>query len=325
MGCCFFFFLLLLFSLTLFSPSFSTLQPSKPEKTQELESARILDPIITNYTFQSHETTNFKTGELHTINLPSNLSGINVDAIRLRCGSLQRYGAKIKEFDLGRGVNVHPCTQRVILVRLNLGPKWSSLYYNNYELSATHQLISPILGLSAYGYVKGENSSNFPSELEIRAGKKGPIAIDFSSTPLLINAKAGLTPLCASFDHKRGKFNLSNQTRPNACAATGQGRFGLVVESSPLIGPLKGKVSKWKIAIVSSIGGVLGACLLSLLLIAMFVNAKKKARMDEMERRAYEEEALQVSMVGHVRAVTANGTRTVPTIEHYEYRNNSRS
>ncbi|KAL3619347.1 hypothetical protein CASFOL_036917 [Castilleja foliolosa] len=317
-----FFFFLILFSHTLFSPSFSSLQP---EKAQELESARILDPIITNYTFQSHETTNFKTGEIHSINLPTNLSGISVDVIRLRCGSLQRYGAKIKEFDLGRGVNVHPCTQRVILIRQSLGPKWSSLYYNNYKLSATYQLISPILGLSAYGYVKGENSSNIPSELDIRAGNKNPILIDFSSTPLLINDKSGLSPLCASFNRKNGEFNLSNLTRPNVCVATGQGRFGLVVESSPMIEPLKGKVSKWKIVIVSSIGGVLGACLLSLLLIAMLVNAKKKARMDELERRAYEEEALQVSMVGHVRAVTANGTRTVPTIEHYEYRNNSRS
>ncbi|KAL0393452.1 UNVERIFIED_CONTAM: hypothetical protein Slati_4311400 [Sesamum latifolium] len=42
--------------------------------------------------------------------------------------------------------------------------------------------------------------------------------------------------------------------------------------------------------------------------------------MEELERRAYEEEALQVSMVGHVRAVTASGTRTSPIIEHYEYR-----
>lgn len=79
------------------------------------------------------------------------------------------------------------------------------------------------------------------------------------------------------------------------------------------------KESKWKIVTVSAIGGALGACLLSLLMIAMCVNAKKKKeKMDELERRAYEEEALQVSMVGHVRAVAASGTRTVPTIEHYE-------
>lgn len=128
---------------------------------------------------------------------------------------------------------------------------------------------------------------------------------------------AGIIPLCASFDED-GKVSLSNQARPNVCVATRDGHFGLVVEA-PLM-PLKRKVSRWKIVIGSSIGAALGAFLLSLLLIALFVNAKKKARMEEMERRAYEEEALQVSMVGHVRALTASGTRTVPAIEHEEYR-----
>ncbi|KAD4178508.1 hypothetical protein E3N88_27099 [Mikania micrantha] len=47
-------------------------------------------------------------------------------------------------------------------------------------------------------------------------------------------------------------------------------------------------------------GAAIGAFLLGLLLVAMFVKEKKKARLEELERRAYEEEALQVSMAGHV-------------------------
>ncbi|KAI3453635.1 hypothetical protein Pfo_010298 [Paulownia fortunei] len=301
-----------LFSLTLIFLLLATLQALKAE-TQQIKSARILDLVIRDYTFRSYNT-NFRTGKLHRIDLPANLSGIDVDTIRLRCGSLQRYGAKVKEFDLGSGVNVHPCIERVMLVRQNLGSKWSSVYYDNYELSG-YQLISPVLGLLAYS-VGGKNLSTIPSELGIQAGKK-PITIDFSSTTLLNNT-SGIIPFCASFDQE-GKVALSNQARPNVCIATRLGHFGLVVES-PFI-PLKGKVSKRKIVIVSSIGAALGASLLTLLLIAMFVNAKKKARMDELERRAYEEEALQVSMVGHVRAPTASGTRTVPTIEHDEYQN----
>jgi len=42
-----------------------------------------------------------------------------------------------------------------------------------------------------------------------------------------------------------------------------------------------------------------------------------------MERRAYEEEALQVSMVGHVRAPTAPGTRTLPRISDDRYNKNT--
>lgn len=281
---------------------------------QEIKSARLLDLVIRDYTFRSY-TKHFRTGKLHRINLPSNLSGIHVDTVRLRCGSLHRYGATVKEFHLSSGAHVHPCSTRVMLIRQNLGSNWSSLYYDNYELSG-YQLISPVLGLLAYN-VGATNAATIPSELGIQAGKK-PITIDFSNTTRsTVQNGAGIIPLCASFDED-GKVSLSNQARPNVCVATRDGHFGLVVEA-PLM-PLKRKVSRWKIVIGSSIGAALGAFLLSLLLIALFVNAKKKARMEEMERRAYEEEALQVSMVGHVRALTASGTRTVPAIEHEEYR-----
>ncbi|CAA0831510.1 Protein of unknown function (DUF1191 [Striga hermonthica] len=309
----------LLFSSSLivfFLLSATPLHASKP-KTQEIKSAQTLNNVITNYTLKSYAANSTKTGELQTIHLPENFSGIEVDIIRLRCGSLLRYGAKIKEFNLGSGVMARHCTQRVILIRQSLGPKWTSVYYNN---NRSYQLISPVLALSAYSLVKGENFSIIPPEVEIRAGKN-LITIDFSGSTLT-RTKPGLDPVCASFGDD-GEVVLSNQTRPNVCcAAAGPGRFGLVVVAGPdLIMPLRGKVGKWKIAAVSSIGGALGAALLSLLLVAMFANAKKKARMDEMERRAYEEEALQVSMVGHVRAVTANGTRTAPTIEQHECRN----
>nr|XP_009776124.1 PREDICTED: uncharacterized protein LOC104225947 [Nicotiana sylvestris]XP_016456235.1 PREDICTED: uncharacterized protein LOC107780211 [Nicotiana tabacum] len=114
---------------------------------QGIKSARLLDLVLRDYTFRSYNKNNFRTAKLYAIHLPANLTGIRVDSVRYRCGSLTRYGAKIKEFKLPIGV-------------------------------------------------------------------------------------------------------------------------------------------------------------------------KKKARMEELVRRAYEEEALQVSMVGHVRAPTAAGTRTVPTIEH---------
>ncbi|KAH6767724.1 hypothetical protein C2S52_018707 [Perilla frutescens var. hirtella] len=67
------------------------------------------------------------------------------------------------------------------------------------------------------------------------------------------------------------------------------------------------------------IGVALGAFMLRLIAMTLIMNAKK-ARMKETERRAYEEEALQVSMVDNVRALTTSGTRIVPTIEHeYHY------
>lgn len=280
---------------------------------QGIKSARLLDLLIRDYTFQSYDNKNMKTGKVHSVNLPSNLSGINVDSIRFRCGSLRRYGAKLKEFHLGKGVIVHPCIERVLIVTQNLGSNWSSIYYDNYELSG-YQLISPVLGLFAYNA-----DINFSSHFEIgiQSGLKDPIKIDFTNTTTRLNTTKGMIPLCASFE-KDGKVTLANLGAENVCFSTRFGHFGLVIES-PLM-PLRKKViSGWKIAVGSSIGAVLGAFLLTLLLIALFVKVKKKARMEEMERRAYEEEALQVSMVGHVRAPTANVTRTVPIIEHHEY------
>lgn len=290
----------------------SLLSNSHTIQSQQIKSARLLDLLIRDYTFRSY-TPHFRTGKLHRILLPSNLSGIHVDTVRLRCGSLRRYGAAVREFRLAAGVRVRPCSTRVMLIRQNFGSNWSSLYYDNYELSG-YQLISPVVGLLAYN-VGATGATTVPSELAIQAGKK-PILIDFTNITTSFQ-ETGIIPLCASFDGE-GKVSLSNQARPNVCVTTRDGHFGLVVES-PLM-PLKRKMSRWKIAIGSSVGAALGAFLLSLLVVALFVNAKKKARMEEMERRAYEEEALQVSMVGHVRALTASGTRTVPTIEQEEFR-----
>ncbi|KAL3499436.1 hypothetical protein ACH5RR_038529 [Cinchona calisaya] len=284
-------------------------------ETQGIKSARLLDLVIRDYTFQSYDRF-FGTGKLHTVSLPANLSGIKVDTVRFRCGSLRRYGAKVREFHIGKSVTLNTCVERVLIVAQNLGSNWSSVYYDNYELPG-FQLISPILGLLAYNAGDSINFS-IPFELGIQSGKEDPIKIDFRNITTTLNAtsSSGIIPLCARFE-RDGKVTLSNQESPNVCVSTKEGHFGLVIESPSM--PLKKQVSKWKIAIGSSIGAALGTFLLTLLLIAIFVKVKKKARMEELERRAYEEEALQVSMVGHIRAPTASVTRTVPIIEH-EYK-----
>lgn len=295
----------------LFLASAATLSTTR---AQAIQSSRLLDLVIRDYTFRSYNHKAFKTGKLHPIHLPANLTGINVDSIRFRCGSLGRYGARIKEFRISVGVTFQRCVERLLIVRQNLGSNWSNIYYDNYELSG-YQLISPVLGLLAYNAAGDDNiSPSTPFEVGIQTGKN-PITIDFSNTTRIANSTSpGIIPLCASFGHD-GKVTLSNMASRNVCVTRKQGHFGLVIES-PLM-PLRKKESRWKIVIGSAIGAALGAFLLGLLLIAIFVKVKnKQARMEDMVRRAYEEEALQVSMVGHVRAPTAPGTRTVPTIEH---------
>ncbi|KAJ9173509.1 hypothetical protein P3X46_016632 [Hevea brasiliensis] len=280
-------------------------------EAQKIKSARLLDLVIRDYTFKSYDT-HVRTGIIHTVHLPTNFSGIKVATARFRCGSLRRYGAQVKEFHLGIGVIVKPCVERVMVIRQNLGHNWSSIYYSNYDLSG-YQLVSPILGLLAYNGGSDVNFSN-PFELGIHAGEK-PITIDFTNT----TNQSGIRPLCASFEND-GKVTLKNPASHHVCVVKRHGHYGLVIESPPppvgAPGQPRKKISPWKVVVGSTVGTALGIFLLGLLLVAMFVKVKKKARMEEMERRAYEEEALQVSMVGHVRAPTASVTRTMPTIEH---------
>ncbi|ESW20759.1 hypothetical protein PHAVU_005G012300 [Phaseolus vulgaris] len=282
---------------------------------QSVKSAHVLDLIIRDHTFKVLLDKNLRTAIPQSVDLPANLSGIGVDAVRFRCGSLRRYGAELKEFHLGTGVTVHPCIERVMLIRQNMGHNWSSIYYANYDLSG-YQLVSPIVGLLAYNADDDANSSN-PFQLGIVAGERA-MTIDFTNTTKL-SKEDGMKPLCASFEGD-GRMTLAkgNPSTPLVCVAKRHGHFGLVVESPP--DEFRNRpISRWKVAVGSTIGAALGAFLLGLLLVAMLVRVKKRSRMVEMERRAYEEEALQVSMVGHVRAPTAHGTRTTPIIEH-DYR-----
>lgn len=279
---------------------------------QSIKSAHLLDLFIRDYTFKLlDEDKHFRTGIVQSVNLPANLSGIRIDTVRYRCGSLRRYGAHLKEFHLGTGMIVHPCIERVMLIRQNLGYNWSNIYYATYDLSG-YQLVSPIVGLLAYNADEDVNASN-PFQLGILAGEK-PLTIDFTNITKLTKAE-GIVPLCASFE-ENGRMTLAKPSSPLVCVAKRHGHFGLVIEGEDSPEPIRKRISQWKVAVGSTIGAALGAFLLGLLMVAMLVRVKKRSRMEELERRAYEEEALQVSMVGHVRAPTAVGTRTTPTLEH---------
>ncbi|KAE8717216.1 FIZZY-related 2 isoform 1 [Hibiscus syriacus] len=294
-----------LYYLMLLTLSWGSLVSTEAE-AEGIKSARLLDLLIRDYTVKSLDR-DLRTGIVHTVNLPENFSSIGVNTVRFRCGSLHRYGAQVKEFHLRSGVIVQPCAERVMVVRQNLGYNWSSIYYANYDLSG-YQLVSPILGLLAYN-ANSDLSFGSPFELGILAIDK-PIKIDFSNVTKASNI-TGFLPLCASFEGN-GKVTLKNQVSPNVCVASRHGHFGLVVKSpqssSSAPAAVRKKISKWKLVVGCSVGAALGAFLLGLLLVAMFVKVKKKARMEELTRRAYEEEALQVSMVGHIRARTLPAT-----------------
>ncbi|KFK27449.1 hypothetical protein AALP_AA8G384200 [Arabis alpina] len=289
--------------------------------------------MIRDYTIRNFNI-HIKTGTIQKIHLPSNFSSIDIDTAKFRCGSLRRHGARIGEFRFDPGLTVEPCLERVILVRQNLGFNWSSsMYSTGYNLTGyNYKLVSPVLGLLAYNSNPDGVSPN-PYEVNVIGKEQNPILIDFLSGKASGNPRRKNTSfLCACFT-SNGNITFREQVSAYVCLGTTQGHYALVFRahdgggsgggvvtppSSPAVNDGgSGRLSRWKVAVGSVIGSVIGALLLGLLVVAMLVKGKKKAMREEMERRAYEEEAFQVSMVGHVRAnPNASRTRTVPRFDN---------
>ncbi|ESQ38283.1 hypothetical protein EUTSA_v10029314mg [Eutrema salsugineum] len=309
--------------------------------SQTIQSAHLLDLMIRDYTIRNFNI-HFKTGTIQKIHLPSNFSSIDIATAKFRCGSLKRHGARIGEFHLGPGLTVQPCVDRVILVRQNLGSDWSSsIYSTGYNLTSyNYELVSPVLGLLAYNSNPDGVAVN-PYEVNVMGTEQNPILIDFfshkaSGSPKP-TTKKNSSLLCACFT-SNGSITFREQVSAFVCLGTRQGHYALVTKnplrdhdgdgggvvtpsSSPAVNG-GGRLSQWKVAVGCVIGAMIGAFLLGLLVVAMLVKGKKKAMREEIERRAYEEEALQVSMVGHVRAnPNASRTRTVPRFDSNRYSN----
>ncbi|XXG77654.1 hypothetical protein AAC387_Pa08g1764 [Persea americana] len=315
----FFFFSLFLIFIT-FSLSFS----------QRHDGPRLLDSVVRDHAFQcyaDHQST--KTALLYPVPLPPSLPGVRAHTARYRTGSLRRYGAQIHEFRLSPGTNVRPHVERVVLVRESWALPWSSSLYN----ISGFRLLSPVLGILAYDAGRRKNSSRTPSELEIFVERR-PISIDFSnisSTPSSSDSSSssGVRLLCAYFDvHGKVRVYDPSMAMLKVCDGFREGHYALVMEGlkeekkkerkkkkKKMGGDGDGFEKKWRVVIGSSVvGGALVVVLLGLLCVAL-VEMRKKREMEEMERKAYEEEALQMALVGHFIAPTARGTRTLPSID----------
>ncbi|ESQ29085.1 hypothetical protein EUTSA_v10023570mg [Eutrema salsugineum] len=302
------------------------------------ESSRLLDLILRDYTLNSfkNQHNSIKTGLLRRVHLPSNYSGVKLDAVRFRCGSLRRYGAQIKEFHIGVGAILEPCGERLVVVRQILESNWSDIYYKNYDLSG-YRLVSPVLGLLAYNalndVVLGNNVSSSYQISLLLDGAKDLSTVDFGnvSGPSMVERTFLNKPICVTFGLD-GKVTFAGEVKPFVCAVKTNGHFGLVVKDDHASTNSNGggekdmkkeKIGRWRSVVGGLVGSVtVGVVLLGLVVAAAVVAAKKKrrrAKMEEMERIAYEEEALRVvSMVGHSRVFIASASRTLPGFMEHE-------
>lgn len=284
--------------------------------------ARALDSLLQDYAYRA--LVRPMTGKIYDGTVPSNLTGINIAALRLRSGSLRRKGvAKYKEFEIPKGLIETPYVIRLVLVYQNLG-NWSRRYYQTQLPNYT--FLAPVLGLLAYDGT--DLSATNLQELNITASGD-PISIKFDGVS---PAPDGAVARCVLFD-LQGSFNFSSVTEANTCSTSQQGHFSIVTESiapSPLPPPSPGapiappapseragkKSNKKLWIIVGSVVGGLAFLVLLSLLVLWVQKFKQKKRRQQMEKEAEVGEALQMAPVGDTKAPTALGTRTQPTLEH---------
>ncbi|XP_030543831.1 uncharacterized protein LOC115750536 [Rhodamnia argentea] len=283
-----------------------------------VDSARALDMMLQDYAYGAFVRP--RTGIPYDGDVPSNMTGITVSAMRLRSGSLRRKGVKMyKEFEIPTGVIVHPYVKRLVLVYQNLG-NWSIVYYP----LPGYTYLSPVLGLLAYN-ASNLSATNLP-ELDIRASGE-PFLVHFSS---IRPAPAGSVPKCVWFD-LGSLVNFSDVESGNTCSSKQQGHFSIVIESiapspsptfpPPPPGPSPGpsgqaKKSSRSWVVVASVLGGLALLILLAMLVFWVQRYKKRKRIQRMERAAEAGEALRMRPIGDTKAPAATVTRTQPALEH---------
>ncbi|PNY01673.1 hypothetical protein L195_g024974 [Trifolium pratense] len=279
---------------------------------QSNKEAKALDVILQQYAYKA--LVNPKTGTIYNATkLPSNLTGIEVAALRLRSGSLRRKGFHTyNEFDIPNGVIVHPYVERLVFVYQNLGIKLSNKYYP----LPNYTYLAPVLGLLAYD-ASNLSATNL-SELGINASGDN-ILVKFQDVK---SPPQGLVAKCVWFD-LQGSSNFSNVKGGNTCSTPQQGHFSIVVKStntSPLVPIPKVKREKssnkkvW--IIVGSVVGGLVLLVLFMFLVLCISKYKHKKKMQGMEKAADSGETLQMASIGDTKAPAATVTRTQPTLEH---------
>lgn len=288
--------------------------------------ARSLDALLQDYAYRAFFRP--RTGIVYKGIVPSNITGIEVKAMRLRSGSLRTRGVPMyEEFQIPKGVVVSPYVERLVLVYQNLH-NWSAVYYPLNE----YTYLAPVVGLLAYD-ASNLKAINLP-ELDINASGDS-LSINFSDVR---SVPDGSVAKCVWFD-LHGEVSFSNVVEGSVCSTIQQGHFSIVVESiapspaptspipgggggggTPNAGPgPSGKKNENNSKVWIIVGSVVGGLVLLVLLglLALWVRKyKHRKNMQHMEKAAEGGEALRMTSVGNTKAPAAMVTRTQPTLEN---------
>jgi hypothetical protein len=292
--------------LLLFTCFLSPILSSSQTPLDAFVSARLLDARLQVCAFQAFSMP--KSGVLYDAQVPSNLTGIEVSAMRLRSRSFGIKGVEsFKEFEIPIGVMEQPYFKKIVLVYHNLG-NWSQIFY---PLSG-YSYLAPILGLLAYD---GTNllASN-SCELELRAYDK-PILVDFSNY-VKKSSPFGTLAKCVYFD-LFGFIKFDTLLNGNVCAIFEQGHVSIVVESNApsIVHSYMREVFKLKIVIICLVGGIV-VLIMCGLLIGILRRGKEGTNIKQLELEVDYSENMKIAYIGGTKVPLALETRTKPMIEH---------
>lgn len=254
-----------------------------------------------------------KTAELYNVSASTASSAI-VQAMRLRAGSLRRYGVTINQFIIPRGCQVTTGPERVLFVYSQVSNR--SLFGN---LPEGYVLASPVLTLLVYDALNLGSSQ--PAQ---------QLALYTAESPIVIRFSASGDLKCASFAENSTDVSYTDLVQ-GTCQVNGTGVFALVGNASTLspslspspppspalagLTPLpRSRSNTWKIVVGAVVGGLALLALLSLL--ALFVaKHRKKEKFAKMDNATEHGETLQTTNINNSRVPVAGSTRTPSMIE----------
>ncbi|XP_010529952.1 PREDICTED: uncharacterized protein LOC104806655 isoform X3 [Tarenaya hassleriana] len=247
-----------------------------PDVVAQSTAKHSLDSLLQDYSFRGFGKRP-KTGTPYDGPVPSDMTGIEVAALRLRSGSLRRKGfTNYKEFTIPKGVIVRPYVERLVLVYHNLG-NWAS----GDPISILFSEVRPA-------------PDGFAAKC-VWLGEEGQI--NFSS----VSSGKG----CSTT--KQGHFSIvvesiSPAPPPKPIAPPGHRKK-------------KETNSKVWIVVGSVVVGLAVMGILSLLALCA-QKCKQRKEMERIEMAAEAGEALNMVSVGETRAPAATATRTQPVLEN---------
>ncbi|KAG0573928.1 hypothetical protein KC19_VG222100 [Ceratodon purpureus] len=242
------------------------------------------------------------TGIKYGASLTGDLANVTVEAVRLRVGSLRRYGVTLGKFTIPPGLRISNVSfVRVILVYRDFGN------VSVYSSSLPGQVFaSSLAGIRVYNGDSLGTATPLPALTAIALDNPIKVIIPPNSQPSYCVEYFGNGTVLATY---ASVTNASTSTYACFSRTLGDNYFALV--GFPSSGK---KSSLWKI-IVGTVVGVFGFILVLSLFILCCRRQLRKRKIAKMQSQVDRGETLQPTVVGYNRAPVATHSRTRPVLE----------